>query len=113
MVADNSLEVEKDDEPTSDVKKHVPRFIRKSSSLNKIAIFSAKHFQRKSAAVDLQKDILKGRTLQELSVTGVSTLKLPPEFAAGELVLPTFLCNLATFLYNEGKYSRFGIVYLL
>lgn len=113
MVADNSLEVEKDDGPTSDVKKHVPRFIRKSSSLNKIAIFSAKHFQRKSAAVDLQRDILKGRTLQELSVTGVSTLKLSPEFAAGELVLPTFLCNLATFLYNEGKYSRFGIVYLL
>lgn len=113
MDADNSLEVEKDDEPTSDAKKHVPKFIRKSSSLNKIAIFSAKHFQRKSAAVDLQKDALKGRTLQELSVTGVSVLKLPPEFATGELVLPTFLCNLGTFLYKEGKYSHFGIVWLL
>ena len=113
MVADNVLEIGTEEEPTSDVKKHVPKFIRKSSSLNKIAIFSAKHFQRKSAVVDLQKDILKGRTLQELSVTGVSTLKLPPEFAVGELVLPTFLCNLATFLYNEGKHSSFELAYLI
>lgn len=113
MFANNVSEAGKENGQTSDAKKHVPKFIRKSSSLNKIAIFSAKHFQRKSTAVDLQKDVLKGKTLQELSVTGVSTLKLPPEFAVGELVLPTFLCNLATFLYNEGKHSGFGIVYLL
>lgn len=112
MFANIVLEIGKEDEHISDAKKHVPKFIRKSSSLNKIAIFSAKHFQRKSTVVDPQKDVLKGRTLQELSVTGVSTLKLPPEFAVGELVLPTFLCNLATFLYNEGRHSSFGIVYL-
>ncbi len=101
--ANITKEIANEVELTPGAKHHVPKILRKSSSLNKIVIFTTKHFHKKASAADLHKDTLKGRTLQELSLIGVATLKLPPEFAVGELLLPTFLRNLATFLYNEGR----------
>ena len=53
---------------------------------------------------DSHKNILKNKTLEELSrLGGLSVLTLPPEFAIDKLTLPTCLSATATYLYLHGE----------
>ena len=53
---------------------------------------------------DSRKNILKGKSLEELSrLGGLSIFILPPDFAVDKLTLPTCLSATATYLYQHGE----------
>ena len=53
---------------------------------------------------DRHKNIIKGKSLEELSrLGGLSVLILPPDFAVDKLTLPTCLSATATYLYQQGE----------
>ena len=56
---------------------------------------------------DSHKNILKGKSLEELSrLGGLSIFVLPSDFAVDKLSLPTCLSATATYLYQHGKLFR-------
>ncbi len=55
----------------------------------------------------LRKDLLKGKSLEDLAtIGGVSLLLLPPKFAAAQLAVPTGLCAAATYILHHGKLNH-------
>ena len=69
--------------------------ISKKKSFGGIPVLSA----------DRHKNILKGKSLEELSrLGGLSIFILPPDFAVDKLTLPTCLSATATYLYQHGKF---------
>ena len=57
---------------------------------------------------DNHKNILKGKSLEELSrLGGLSVLLLPADFAVDKLTLPTCLSATAAYLYQHGE--SFGL----
>lgn len=59
---------------------------------------------------DSHKNILKGKSLEELSrLGGLSVFILPSDFAVDKLTLPTCLSATATYLYQHGE--SFGLSY--
>ena len=53
---------------------------------------------------DGRKDILDGKTLEETCrLGGMGTLRLPTEYAVGQLTVPTCLSAAATYLMQSGK----------
>ena len=68
--------------------------ISKKKSFGGISVLSEDH----------HKNILKGKSLEELSrLGGMSVLVLPPDFAIDKLTLPTCLSATATYLYQHGE----------
>ena len=68
--------------------------ISKKKSFGGISVLSEDH----------HKNILKGKSLEELSrLGGLSVLILPPDFAVDKLTLPTCLSATATYLYQHGE----------
>ena len=69
--------------------------ISKKKSFGGISVLSEGH----------HKNILKGKSLEELSrLGGLSVLILPSDFAVDKLTLPTCLSATATYLYQNGEF---------
>ncbi|MCJ1269249.1 hypothetical protein MMC22_009139 [Lobaria immixta] len=87
------------------------RFLRKSGSRAQLALSNITNaLKRASSKSNLQKDNLKGKTIEELGKGGVSVIRLREGFSAGELFVPTFLCNLMTYIEkSEKKHSIFRL----
>lgn len=51
----------------------------------------------------MRKEILKGKTIEELCKTGISGMTLPDDFSVGKLVIPTFIHNLMIYIDRSGN----------
>ena len=87
------------------------KILRRSTSTYSVKVKS-KSISRKlsvSGITDLpkrvQRDLLKGQTLEEIGrLGGLSLFTLPPEFAVDKLSIPTCISATATYILQHGEY---------
>lgn len=63
----------------------------------------AKAMKRAPSKANMRKEILNGKTIEELCKTGISGMTLPEEFSVGKLVVPTFIHNLMIYIDRSGN----------
>lgn len=111
LLEDEAIASESENQTNRPLHSRGSRFLRKSGSRAQLALSNITNaLKRSSTKSNLQKDNLKGKTIEELGKGGVSVIRLREGFSAGELYVPTFLCNLMTYIErSEKKQSIFRL----